>query len=222
MTVRTHIQVQRQSDRRRPRLHWCPTGELAFLPLHAAGIHDPRSSETLEACSDYFVSSYTPTLAALIDARRSAKPLPTGDIRALLVAEGRSPGFVPLEGVDDEIAMIQQVIQPACERTVTLQGVEQRLATMELVLEEAQKANILHLACHGVQNVQKPLQSGFALKNGMLTLSSLLSLNLSGAFMAFLSACETAKGDRDQPNQIVHLAAAMLFAGFPNVVATMW
>jgi CHAT domain-containing protein len=37
-----------------------------------------------------------------------------------------------------------------------------------------------------------------------------------------MSACETAKGDQKQPDQVVHLAAAMLFAGFQSVVGTMW
>jgi CHAT domain-containing protein len=39
---------------------------------------------------------------------------------------------------------------------------------------------------------------------------------------AFLSACETAKGDRSQPDQAVHLAASLLFCGFRSVIATMW
>jgi CHAT domain-containing protein len=49
-----------------------------------------------------------------------------------------------------------------------------------------------------------------------------MELDLSKAFLAFLSACETARGDEGQPDQTVHLAATMLFAGFRSVVATMW
>ena len=56
----------------------------------------------------------------------------------------------------------------------------------------------------------------------MLTVSQLLSLNLSRAFFAFLSACETAKGDEKQPDQAIHLAATMLFVGFRSVIGTMW
>jgi hypothetical protein len=40
--------------------------------------------------------------------------------------------------------------------------------------------------------------------------------------LAFLSACETAKGDRVVPDEAMHLAATLLFAGFRGVVATMW
>ncbi|KAF9239427.1 hypothetical protein BU15DRAFT_61939 [Melanogaster broomeanus] len=39
---------------------------------------------------------------------------------------------------------------------------------------------------------------------------------------AFLSACHTAVGDKSTPDEAIHLAAAMQFAGFKSVVGTMW
>ncbi|KAG9316098.1 hypothetical protein JVU11DRAFT_3772 [Chiua virens] len=39
---------------------------------------------------------------------------------------------------------------------------------------------------------------------------------------AFLSACHTAVGDRTAPDETIHLAAAMQFAGFRSVIGTMW
>jgi CHAT domain-containing protein len=56
----------------------------------------------------------------------------------------------------------------------------------------------------------------------MLTVSDIMALRLPNVLLAFLSACETAKGDEKQPDQAVHLAAAMLFAGIKSVVGTMW
>jgi hypothetical protein len=46
-----------------PRLWWCPTGPFAFLPLHAARIY---SKDIMDCASDYVISSYTPTLTALL------------------------------------------------------------------------------------------------------------------------------------------------------------
>lgn len=40
-----------------------------------------------------------------------------------------------------------------------------------------------------------------------------MNLNLPTAMLAFLSACKTAKGSEEQPDQAVHLAASMLFCG---------
>jgi CHAT domain-containing protein len=95
-------------------------------------------------------------------------------------------------------------------------------ATVAGVQEQLPKASILHLACHGYQDPHLPLNSGFVMRDNMLTVSHLMRLRLPHAFLAFLSACETAKGDLQQPDQAVHLAAAMLFAGFKSIVATMW
>jgi CHAT domain-containing protein len=93
--------------------------------------------------------------------------------------------------------------------------------TVDMVVDQIPTAHILHLACHGHQD-SDPLKSHFALTDGSLTISTLMKLDLQRAMLAFLSACDTAKGDKDQPDQAVHLAASMLFCGFRSVVATMW
>jgi CHAT domain-containing protein len=90
------------------------------------------------------------------------------------------------------------------------------------VLDHLPSASILHLACHGEQDPTNPLDSGFALRDGRLSIGDLMRLNLPNAQFAFLSACETAKGDRTYHDQAVHLAAAMLFVGFRSVIATLW
>jgi hypothetical protein len=48
-----------------PRIWWCPTGPLTLLPIHAAGNHRVAG----EAVLDRVISSYTPTLRALLEAR---------------------------------------------------------------------------------------------------------------------------------------------------------
>lgn len=49
-----------------------------------------------------------------------------------------------------------------------------------------------------------------------------MQLNLKESFLAYLSACKTAKGNERHVDKVVHLAAMMLFAGFKSVIATMW
>ncbi len=90
------------------------------------------------------------------------------------------------------------------------------------VLKHLLTADILHLACHGKQDNSSPLDSGFIMRDRKLTISELMTLNLPRAFLAFLSACETAKGDEKQSDEVIHLAASMLFTGFKSVVGTMW
>jgi CHAT domain-containing protein len=47
-------------------------------------------------------------------------------------------------------------------------------------------------------------------------------VDMRSAFFAFMSGCETAKGDETHVDEVVHLAATMLFAGLKSLVATMW
>lgn len=57
-----------------PRIFWCPTGWLSFLPLHAAGHH---REDTGRSVLDRAISSYTPTVRALTRARSQlTRPLP--------------------------------------------------------------------------------------------------------------------------------------------------
>jgi CHAT domain-containing protein len=66
----------------------------------------------------------------------------------------------------------------------------------ETLLANLSDTTILHLACHGHQNSENALQSGFVMSDRILTIESLIPVPLPHAFMAFLSACETAKGDK--------------------------
>jgi CHAT domain-containing protein len=67
------------------------------------------------------------------------------------------------------------------------------------------------------------MMSAFRLHNGeLLTLEQIRSKRLQHADLAFLSACQTARGDEELPDEAAHLAAGMLFAGYRTVIGTMW
>ena len=74
-----------------------------------------------------------------------------------------------------------------------------------------------------MQNTSNPTKSCLLLSgHTKLTLSDIIKLCLENAELAFLSACETATGDKKLEEEAVHLAAGMLLAGFHGVIATMW
>ena len=113
--------------------------------------------------------------------------------------------------------------------------IENESATVVRVRDAMRIHNSIHLACHGVQDTQHPLRSGFAMSDGRLELSDIIkvqdrSLERSDviktqnthADLAFLSACQTSTGDEDLSEEAVHLAGGMLAAGYRGVVATMW
>jgi CHAT domain-containing protein len=203
---------------RRSRIHWCPTGLLAFAPLHAAGVYEGPHQE---CCADHVVSSYTPSLAALLRAQAHARTLPTRDLRVYPIAAERAQdaSLPPLQSVRQEV---DDLCAAAIGAGIRLDPVCSSTATTAQAIRALQSANIAHIACHGVQRPAAPLASSFCLSDGNLHVAALMDLDLADAFLAFLSACETAKGDARQPDQTVHIAATMLFVGFKSVVATMW
>jgi CHAT domain-containing protein len=133
----------------------------------------------------------------------------------------KSLGLSPLDNVRAEMDHVVRIARATGLNEIHEYG-QTSAAKVSEVTEALPSANIVHLACHGLQNPRDPLDSGFCLGDGKLTVSKLMDIKLDRAFLAFLSACETAKGDKEQPDQVIHLAAAMLFCGFRSVVATMW
>jgi hypothetical protein len=176
-----------------------------------------------ESCTDYFVSSYTPTLSALLRAQnKSYNGLTICEAVLLLVSEsiGSEVQLRPIHGVEEEIDIVRHSAEShGVDRIDTYR---KGAATLEAITSAIKTSRMIHLACHGTQDISDPLSSGFHLRDGKLTISQLMHIDLSHPFLAYLSACQTATGDHNQPDQVMHLAAAMLFMGFPSVIATMW
>ncbi|KAG2750936.1 hypothetical protein P692DRAFT_20872537 [Suillus brevipes Sb2] len=55
-----------------------------------------------------------------------------------------------------------------------------------------------------------------------LSLLDITQMDISQHQFAFLSACETAVGDIETPDEVIHLAAGLQFAGVKSVVGTLW
>jgi CHAT domain-containing protein len=95
-------------------------------------------------------------------------------------------------------------------------------ATSGVVLGAMEEHSWVHLACHASQNTANPTASAFHLHDGELDLAAITRKSLKSAGFAFLSACQTATGDENLPDEAVHLAAGMIMAGYSSVIATMW
>jgi CHAT domain-containing protein len=164
------------------------------------------------------ISSYTPSLAALIQGFRPGPEANQG-IQLLAVAQPSAVGQSYIPGTKDEITQIQQVAGGKIQ-VCSLVEHETTIANVE---EGMKKCAWVHFACHGVQDRSTPTQSALLLAgSSQLTLERIIQLNLPHADLAFLSACQTATGDKKLQEESVHLAAGMLLAGYRGVIATMW
>jgi CHAT domain-containing protein len=198
-----------------PHITWCLTGPLTFLPVHAAGLYDAENAPKI---SDYVVSSYTPTISSLLAVqRRSLKSDHTAQL--LAVSQPATPGLNPLPGTVNEVNAIQTLRSPG---QLHITRLDNRDATVAAVLRHMKECNWIHLACHGVQDTTSPTESAFHLIDNPLTLKEIMKQSFTHTELAFLSACQTAKGDSELPEEAIHLAAGMLMAGYGSVVGTMW
>jgi CHAT domain-containing protein len=193
------------------------TGELGFLPIHAASQHRGANAESV---MDYLVSSYVPTLSALIKARQSWQPILRAEVSALLICEA-STGHNYLPNVVGEARAVRECFKAASAPVINEPTSHMTLARAQSFLRDSAFMRVLHIASHGIQE-PNPLESAFLMEDGRLSIAEIMKLDLPQAVLAFLSACQTAKGDREAPDQAVHLAASMLFCGFRSVVGTMW
>ncbi|MFF0290634.1 CHAT domain-containing protein [Streptomyces sp. NPDC005262] len=197
-----------------PRVWWCPAGPLTFLPFHAAGRYHPGPRPG--ACVlDRVVSSYTPTLRALIKARTRPSSRP-GRRRMLLVAMPETPGRPPLPDAEEDVEAVSAFFP---DRTSVMVGPE---ATRDAVRRALGDHSWAHITCHGDLDPLDPSHSGLRLHDGTLTVADLGRLRLDDAEFAFLSSCSTALTGYGQPDEAIHIAAALQFAGYRHVVATMW
>ncbi|WP_158920557.1 CHAT domain-containing protein [Streptomyces sp. NBRC 109706] len=194
------------------RIWWCPTGPLAAVPLHLAGHHDRTDGPAL---IDHVVSSYTPSLWALLDARRAqaqapAAPHPAAPSpAAMLIASLRdTPGQPALPHAEEEALRVAG----RCPAARRLTGQE---ATVREIRAALPTHPWVHIACHGDQG-------GLVLHDGRLGLDELADMNLTGERLAFLSACVTALPDPRTVDEVLHPAAAFHISGFPQVIGTLW
>ncbi|KAF9224563.1 hypothetical protein BS17DRAFT_639611, partial [Gyrodon lividus] len=89
-------------------------------------------------------------------------------------------------------------------------------------LRAFQENHWLHLSCHGMQNLAEPFKSFLAMRDGPLCLLDIINVDLSRHEFAFLSACETAMGELDTPDEAIHLAAGLQFSGVKSVIGSLW
>ncbi|EJD03002.1 uncharacterized protein FOMMEDRAFT_156360 [Fomitiporia mediterranea MF3/22] len=186
------------------RIWWCTTTVLSALPFHAAGPYQNKDG-TSKYLLDKYISSYTPTLGALINARSSGNG---GEPTVLVVRDASLPS------AKGEIRNIKN-----CGISTKTLSVK---ASHDAVIKALRKITWVHFVCHGSVD-SKPLNSSFKVSDRGLTLLDIIQGNIPNAEFAFLSACHTA----EQPpsvtqDEVLHLAATMQFSGFRSVIGSMW
>ena len=209
------------------RIWWCPLSKFTALPLHAAGPYRKAQKNFM----DLYVSSYAPSLSGLIRTRgrvraqREAhnRTANANQISFAAVSQARPSADIKL----GELVEVEHEIWRIRNGTgmppgVTFETVTGDAATIEGAVQAFRNHRWVHVACHGAQHASKPFDSWFAMGDGKLTLMRIIRERYTNSEFAFLSACHTAVGDKSTPDEVLHLAAGMQFAGFNGVIGTLW
>ena len=145
--VRTQLVALGVPDK--SRIWWCPTSKLCGLPLHAAGNYSPKVPKP-NSIPDCYISSYTPSLSALIK------------VRSGLVTRTTNPNLLVIAQPDETLPMVNEEIghiQRVLNNADILEG---RDANHDTVLSGLRTHSWAHFACHGHLNAQ-PFHSSFQL-----------------------------------------------------------
>ena len=212
LPVLTHLSI---SDIILPltRIWWSLSGPLVFLPLHAAGPY----GDDAPGIPELVISSYAPTLSSLINAYSA----PHTPFSMLAIGQPGTPTMSPLPAVRRELATIERACARISHDPTTLVGPDATDFTVSGTLVHSPHT-WLHISCHAHQDPRDPFESALYIHNSPLTLRELVQLDLDGVQSAFLSACLTSAGDAHLPDEYIHLAAGMRFAGMRSIVATLW
>lgn len=167
-----------------PHIWISTTGDLAFLPLHAAGEYQPDGTTIDSECVlDHVICSYTPTLSALLQKPYICAKSDTANIFTLGGGEG-------LHETSREVDLVRSI----CSSKATVNSLPGD-ATIEHIKNHLREAHIVHFACHGMQDPSNPLRSRLSFsRNVEIEIEELMREPLPNARLAVLLACETAQG----------------------------
>lgn len=168
------------------RVWWIGVGPLATAPFHAAGDHSPGSTRNTMS---RVISSYIPTIKALMYATQKPLDLKSKDTRLLVVTMPTTPGgpAMPVIGptlVTPQTNPVSALNPPAVQSltktwqplqnvaleandiidAVNVTGTTQlECPTVAQVLESIPAHSVVHFACHGVSDCENPSDSHLVL-----------------------------------------------------------
>jgi CHAT domain-containing protein len=225
--------VHKEEEEALPHVWWVGCGLASSMPFHAAGIHAHASRENTFSRA---LSSYTPSIKALGYARSQLKQLQdnqTSENRMLITLMPTTPNgandkvrFRALKGVSEEQDEILGIVSSHLSTDVRI------APSSNDILDQLEKCQISHFACHGVSDATDPSSSGLvlqriaidgSLEQDYLSVYRISQLRLEHAWIAYLSACSTAENKGTQlRDEVIHIVSSFQIAGFPHVVGSLW
>ena len=202
-----------------------PTSYLSLLPLHAAWTETSNPHKRYYALDSIYFT-YAPSARSLKSAQFISQSVQAGSV--LIVDEPTHQyriGHDTYKSVE-ELPNAEREAKAVLSLFNNAELVRHEDATRDRLLSVLPQYDVLHCACHGKANLEKPLKSGLAMagkgEEAIFSLRDLLSLKLEGLRLSVLSACETAIVGLEFEDEVVSLPSGFLQAGAAGVIASLW
>jgi CHAT domain-containing protein len=181
-----------------------PYGPLHYLPL---GSLTPDLSNPPPLLARGRRVVYAPSATILLDYCHTRSPSPCH-------------GVLAIAPEDTRLKLIQ-----GAARTITQRGgscLVGRAATRQAFLDDAGHYRMVCFLGHGFFDRRYPMSSRLQLSDGNLYASEILRELRLQADLVMLAACETGRGRVLHGDEILGLSRAMLYAGTPSLLVTLW
>ncbi|KAG1842525.1 CHAT domain-containing protein [Suillus subalutaceus] len=180
--------------------------------------NQPALTKALRELWDDVVHPVVEILARICTTRSHDKSL---SVSFAAIGQNHPAGALfTLDSVEPELDLVLSLLPPP--PTVSSTKIMSIDATKSRALCALRDNTWLHFACHGTQKFDEPVKSAFLMRDHPLSLLDIIQMDLSQHQFAFLAACETARGAFSTPDEVIHLAAGLQFAGVKSVVGTLW
>lgn len=181
-----------------------PHGDLHLIPFYAIRVAEQSIVELFT-----LVSSPSATILERIH-RRNANRVYSSSPQALVF--GNPTVDLPYSlGEAQDIAKILNTVPCLGSR-----------ATKKVALQEGPDKDILHFACHGYFDPERPMDSGIILADGEpLMAKEIMNLPLHSDLVT-LSACLTGLNKVEDGDELSGLTRAFLYAGASSVLVSLW
>jgi CHAT domain-containing protein len=183
-----------------------PHGPLHYLPLHALRLDGSYLIERNPVV-------YSPSAAVLrhcVAGRRSGSFQFESSLAAVF---GNSLGDLP--AAEAEAVDIAKMLgtEPMLREDVN----------REKFLKEMSRADVVHVAGHGLFDSGNALQSGLVLSGReVLTAGEIFGLSARPTYLVTLSGCETGVSSQHPGDELIGLIRAFLYARASSVLASLW
>jgi CHAT domain-containing protein/Tfp pilus assembly protein PilF len=210
-----------------------PDGELAMIPFDIL-----RTDNYSKDFGESYVISLSPSISVSILTQKeeswTQSPIlffANDEYLGKIYSDGKEWDDLP--GVKEEIERIKKIADEQNKESFSYFRERATKENIKLLSENAELRNypIIHFACHGYFNREKPTESGLVLyqvsgdpvngSNSYLTIPEVAALELN-ARMVVLSACETGLVEAKLGEGMVGLIRAFMVAGASNVGVSLW